>query len=276
MDLNKAQSNERYILYLDILGFSDLVESGESEKVYEMINKTLISCERWEKLNQSFSTIYFSDTIIFYQDCTGYYDWVFLDVYAIGALILSELLANNIPARGAIGFGEFVVRDDESGKHQVYFGRAFIDVYRAEKKENWIGILILKSAWLPYEVRNPGIVKNFERERVWIKRNDDVLLLNPFRNLYDWYIYDIIGEIYCPYMELDVPDFPNSIRGFMFLYNKVDEYKANGDFSSKVAMKYHSTITFLNQILGEDICEWCIRIYEEDKIQKNKIFKPDI
>jgi hypothetical protein len=237
--------------------------------VYEIINKTLISCERWERFNQLFLTIYFSDTIIFYQGSTGYHDWAFLDIYAIGALILSELLANNIPARGAIGFGEFVVRADESGKHQVYFGRALIEVYRAERKENWIGISILESAWSPYEIKNPGIIEVFERERVWIKRNDGILLLNPFKNLYDWwYIHNFVEEIDYPYMEWDAPDFPNNIRGFMFLYNKVVEYKSNGDFSSKIAIKYHSTIAFLNQIIGENICEWCIRIYEEDKNAK--------
>jgi len=41
----------RYVLYLDILGFSDLVESRRAEEVYETINKALAAFRRWEELN---------------------------------------------------------------------------------------------------------------------------------------------------------------------------------------------------------------------------------
>jgi hypothetical protein len=62
------------------------------------------------------------DTFIFYQNPKGYGDWAFLDVYAIGGMILSALLAKGISARGAISFGELEVREDSSEKHQVYHG----------------------------------------------------------------------------------------------------------------------------------------------------------
>lgn len=260
MNSGTGLSQGRYILFLDILGFSELVESRGAEEVYETINNALGAFGRWEELNKHFRTIYFSDTFIFYQDPKGYGDWAFGDVYAIGGMVLSALLAKGIPARGAISFGEFEVCGDESGKHQVYFGRALIEAYRAEQKEHWVGITILKSAWLPFEANNPGNVSAFENDRVWLMRNDGVLLLNPFIKLRGWHLYDLIGEIDKPYMEWDAPEFPNDILGFKFLRDQAAAFGAAGDFSSKVAIKYHSTIAFLKEVLGEELYEWGTRI----------------
>ena len=262
MSSNPAQG--RYVLLLDILGFSELVESKGAEEIYGVINEALRAFGRWEELNKLFRTIYFSDTFVFYQDPKGYGDWAFLDVYAIGGMVLSALLAKGIPARGAISFGEFEVRADNSGKHQVYFGRALIEAYRAEQRENWIGITILNSAWSLYENSKPGTIAAFESEHVWIKRSDDVLLLNPFVKLRGWYTYDLIGEVEKPYLRWNAPEFPNDILGFKFLRDQAAAYASVGDFSGKVAIKYHATIAFLKQVLGAEIYDWGVKIGESE------------
>lgn len=257
-------SQGRYLLFLDLLGFSDLVESQGAEEIYAIINEALQAFCRWEELNKLFRTIYFSDTFLFYQEPKGYGDWAFLDVYAIGGMVLSALLAKGIPARGAISFGEFEARDDHSGKHQVYFGRALIEAYRAEQKESWIGISILKSAWSLYEENNPGVITALESERVWMRRRDDILLLNPFIKLRGWYVHDLIGEVDKPYLQWDAPEFPNDILGFKFLRERAAAYASCGDFSGREAVKYHATIAFLRQVLGDDLYEWGKRIGESD------------
>lgn len=151
-------SQGRYLLFLDILGFSELVETKSVKEVYAVVDNALQAFGRWEELNALFKTIYFSDTFVFYQDPKGYGDWAFLDIYAIGGMVLSALLAAGIPARGAISFGEFEVELDSSGRHQVYFGKALIEAYQAEQKEKWIGITILPSAWEAYDAANPGMI----------------------------------------------------------------------------------------------------------------------
>jgi hypothetical protein len=257
-----VQHQGRYLLFLDILGFSDLVEGKGTDEIYEVINDALHAFSHWNDLNDRFRTISFSDTFILYQDLNGYASAYFLDVYAIGGMILSALLAKGIPARGAISFGEFEVRHDSSGKHQVFFGRALVEAYRAEQREHWIGITILKSAWSPYEQQNPGNIAAFEKEGVWIRRHDDVLALNPFNRLRTLYWDDLIGEIEKPYLEWNVPEFPNDILGFKFLREQATAYALNGDFSGAIAIKYHATIAFLKQVLGPEIYEWGIRISE--------------
>ena len=229
----------------------------------QIINKALVAFKRWEDLNQQFSTIYFSDTFLFYQLSKGYKSERFLDIYAIGGRLLSALLAQGIPARGVISFGEFEVMDDQSGRHQLYFGRALIDAYKAEKCENWIGITILEAAYTLYEREYPDNIAYYERDRVWKKRGDGVLLLNPFIKLHGWYESDIKGEVSKPYLNWDAPEFPNDIVGFKYLRDMAAGYANKGDFSGKVATKYHCTIAFLRDILGPEIFEWGIKISEE-------------
>lgn len=246
----------RYLLFLDILGFRQLVETNSTQDIYAVIDDALSAFDRWEKLNGLFKTIYFSDTFIFYQEPKGYSDWTFLDVYAIGGMVLSALLAKGIPARGAISFGEFEVKLDATDRHQVYFGKALIEAYQAEQLEKWIGITILPSAWKPYEAINPGTIDALASERVWSKRDDDVLLLNPFIKLRSWYTSALIGEVDKPYSSWNAPEFPNDILGFKFIREKADFYAARNDFTSTLAIKYHTTIRFLESILGDQLYKW--------------------
>jgi hypothetical protein len=183
--MNDAMDSGRYLLYMDILGFSDLVASKGTDEVYCTIMSALDVFNRWEKINRLFRTLYFSDTFIFYQEPKGYGEWAFLDVYAIGGMLLSALLAKGIAARGAITFGNFEVISDSKTNRQVYFGPALIEAYKAEQQENWIGITIQRSAWDPYENSSRGKITSFEREGVWLRRNN-VLLLNPFIKLRGW------------------------------------------------------------------------------------------
>lgn len=250
----------RYLLFLDILGFSELVRERGHNKVFRLINDALDVFERWENLNDLFKTIYFSDTFLFYQVPKGYGDWAFLDVYGIAAFIHTSLLAKGIPTRGAISFGEFEVIERGGGGQQIYFGRALIEAYEAERRENWIGITILPSAWKPFEKTNPMHIDAFENEKVWLRRTDDMLLLNPFVKLRGWYSHDLIGEIDHPYEEWDPPEFPNELLAFRFLSDTAKNFANAGDFTGRVASKYHVTMAFLSQVFGADLYTWAEKI----------------
>lgn len=259
----QALQDGRYLLFLDILGFSELVESVDVEDVYATIEEALQAFDRWEELNKCFRTIYFSDTFIFYQDSKGYGDWAFSDVYAIAGMILSALLAKGIAARGSITFGPFEVREDSKRKRTVYFGRALVEAYRAEQRENWVGITIQPSAWIPFEANNAGVIDAYESEGVWIHRHDDVLLLNPFIKVRSWFPLVAIGEVSKPYRKWDEPEFPNEIKALHFLRQKISSHTALGDFSSSVASKYQATDRFLRKVLGEDLYAWTVAAFDD-------------
>jgi len=67
-DLNQG----RYLLFLDILGFSELVETKGPKEIYSIIDNALQAFGRWEELNGLFKTIYFPHTILFFQAPQGY------------------------------------------------------------------------------------------------------------------------------------------------------------------------------------------------------------
>jgi len=155
-----------------------------------------------------------------------------------------------------ISFGEFEVEFDSTARHQVYFGKALIEAYKAEQQEKWNGITILPSAWGPFDVLSPGSIDAFASEKAWLKRGDGVLLLNPFIKLRSWYSSAVMGEVDKPYSRLNASEFPNDIVVFKFLREQAAAYALKNDFSSPAAIKCHTTIRLLETVLGKDLYAW--------------------
>jgi hypothetical protein len=263
--------NTRVLLYLDILGFSQLVRQKGSDEVLQIITRALDYFHRWERLNACFKTIYFADTFLFYQEEPGYHDSLFYDIYALGGFMLTALLAEGIPARGAISYGEFNVHEKVADRHQVYFGEALLEAHDAEKKENWLGITILSSAWGYFSVRNSGAIEAFAGEGVWLPREEDqVLLLNPFAKLRAWHLQDLIGEITPPYLHWDSPEFPNEIRAFDFIRKQIETFTAVGDTTSRIASKYFATDAFLRRIMGAEQYQWAYGLCDKARIEQSQ------
>lgn len=60
--MSNSLNEGRYLLFLDILGFSDLVENRPTKEIYDVVDSALKAFGRWEELNGLFKTIYFSDS----------------------------------------------------------------------------------------------------------------------------------------------------------------------------------------------------------------------
>lgn len=263
MDTNAKSLSEtgRYLLLLDILGFQKLLATKGSEDVYRTIDAALQPCYKWERWNGNFKTIYYADTLLFYQYLPHIHSG-FLDVYAIGRMIFSALLAQGIPTRGAIAYGDFLVKGDTENRHNIFVGKAHLEAYQAEQLENWIGISVCPSAWKAFEEEGEkGAIERLAQEGCWrIRQSDEVLLLNPFGKLRHAFQDDLLGQISLPYHEWDVPEFPNDLKGFRFLIDQSSQFKRNGDFTGKVAVKYHNTVVFLQDVLGKDCFAWADKI----------------
>jgi len=256
MDVSRLDEG-RYLLYLDILGFKEIVKERSPKEVYGVVDHVLQVCAHREALIRDFRTIYFSDTIIFYQKPVGWGRWAFCDVYAIGGMIWAALAAAHIPSRGAISFGEFTVEADSAGRHEIFFGNALIEAYDTESAEehcDWIGLTICPSAWQAMEYMEPGVVDCLASEGRW-RKVGDVLRLNPFMKLTGSYIDYQIGEISCPLAQWDVPEFPNDVKAFHF----IAEQSLNQQLPEKDAQKYKHTASLLAEMLGSACVEWANR-----------------
>lgn len=210
---------------------------------------------------QEFRTLYFSDTIIFYQEPVGWGSWAFSDIYAIAGMAWSALAAHNIPCRGAISFGDFHVELDSNQQHSIFFGKALIEAYESESaagNSEWIGVTLCPSAWQAVEYMEPGLVDVLARERRWL-RHQDCLRLNPFMKLRGAFQDDQIGEITCALSEWDVPDFPNDIKALCFILDTAEAFQASQD-TGRIAVKYQHTAKLLTELLGAECADWAKQV----------------
>lgn len=131
---------EKFLLYIDILGFSDLV-NNQSEKVreiYDVINNLNVHN------HDDFQTIIFSDTILVYNkiDAKTLKDNQYVLMYLIE--FVQNLLYNgneiNLNFRAIITYGEF--EHYKLKNIECYFGKSLIYAYLKEKDINGIGLFL--------------------------------------------------------------------------------------------------------------------------------------
>jgi len=132
---------DRYFLYIDILGFADLVESAPSRvaDLYEVIS-TLNAHQ-----HQSFGTIVFSDTILIYPkfeagmgERADAYFIMYLCEFAQD--LLYRLRNRDIYFRAVLTQGKFTHYFLDA--IPCFYGSALIDAYRSEKKIKAIGLFM--------------------------------------------------------------------------------------------------------------------------------------
>jgi len=132
--------NDRYLLYIDILGFSALIDEGATkiDDLYEAIASLHVH------RHPAFRVIIFSDTILVYN-CTGgearedrSYLIMFLCEFAQD--LQKRLTGRGIFFRAILVRGQF--RHYELNAIPCFFGTALVRAYRAEKSIPAIGLFM--------------------------------------------------------------------------------------------------------------------------------------
>ncbi|NBV25550.1 MAG: hypothetical protein EBS05_27035, partial [Proteobacteria bacterium] len=130
----------RYLLYIDILGFSDLVNK-HPEKIAPLYH--IISRMRAHE-HGDFQTIVFSDTVIVYNRSVPRigYDHAYLVMFLceFAQHLLFMLRGTGVYFRGLVTFGEF--EHYRLGKAECFYGKELIDAYQREKQIKSIGLFI--------------------------------------------------------------------------------------------------------------------------------------
>jgi hypothetical protein len=137
----------RFLLYIDILGFSDMTKNDPRKvaRTYAILNKLNVHKDR------SFKTIVFSDTVLVYNpqearndDERKFYVW-YLTEFAED--LYSKLVGQDIWFRAILISGDFHHYLLEN--LECFYGMALIDAYLVEKRLPMTG-LALHSSCLPY------------------------------------------------------------------------------------------------------------------------------
>lgn len=115
----------RYVAFLDVLGFSNIVNSGSAENVYYTL-ENLLDQEWVESLTPKLKTHIFSDSIIIFSEDDSFESAEQI-IQFCGALHGNAFACGTL-IKGAISFGLFTADHTKN----IYFGKPLIDAYNLE------------------------------------------------------------------------------------------------------------------------------------------------
>jgi len=165
-----SNTDKRFVAFLDILGFKDLVMRSTHADIYKLLssiseNTDLINqVQQHKDFKQEFEdseiyTVSFSDSIIIFSKNDSADSFEFF-LFCVGRIFTSAI-ENGIPIKGSIAYGEISL--DKS--RQIYFGQPIIDAYLLEEDLNYYGIVAHNSI------------------DEYISESDNELYLNVFRDI---------------------------------------------------------------------------------------------
>jgi len=128
-----------YIALLDILGFSDLIaRDTQSEELQRYFDAIEVASA---KGTAEVEYVLFSDTIV--MSTPSDTEDALLSLVRACSQAMHYLLKEGLPVRGAISHGAYF--RSQSPKGLLIAGPAFLDAYRFEKAQDWVGIAVATS-----------------------------------------------------------------------------------------------------------------------------------
>ena len=127
----------RFVAFLDIMGFKDMVMRKTHEEVYTVLNGFSKMSEQIERIKPISDLVYitkFSDSIVIFSKDNDVK--TFSNFIAIVNIIFAEALIREVPIKGGIAHGKISV--NKSGA--IFFGQPIIDAYLLEEDVHHYGI----------------------------------------------------------------------------------------------------------------------------------------
>lgn len=130
----------RFLLYIDVLGFSDMVYGDESRivKLYDLVDG--LNCLS----HHAFNTIVFSDTVLIYNvaESTSRQDDTYYVMFCIEFFqdLLYRSAGKDYYFRSVLVNGPF--EHDSPGRVERFYGEALVRAYNYEKAINSTGLFI--------------------------------------------------------------------------------------------------------------------------------------
>ena len=168
---------DRWFAYLDLLGFTNLVQTNAIEIVLPVYSDALKQMHSACKLGKSEARLlnsWFSDTFIIYSRSDSLQDFAHLESAA--RIFFQLLLMKNIPVRGCISHGKLY----SQSRRNIFLGPALIEAHCFGEALNWIGFCLAPSVETKLKDKLPLDQRPFYR-KVWEK---DILRNAPAEYLY--------------------------------------------------------------------------------------------
>jgi hypothetical protein len=252
----KYDASRKLLLFIDILGFSDLCRLEDPNKIQATITKCLDTANAVESRTTKFKTIYFSDTVIFYQTSNKFTKKRFLELVEHSITIFNTLLAARIPISGAITFGKFKTPSKKDGRHPQYFGVPLVEGHESTEKEKWVGITVCPSVtrWLEESAITDGeidgrwTVRVDNKEMVGRKKEKPkvTLALNPYLS--------IIRHFRNPAAVVDpkidsVSSLGLAMKSLLFINQRATGFAVVGEFSTGPSVRYFASHHYARYVI---------------------------
>jgi hypothetical protein len=138
-DFNWEQPPNRWVAYVDLLGFGKIAKENDWQLIIETYAKAL-DLTRSKTAKGQVECTWFSDTFIFYtaDDSAASCDFI----KQAARHFIRELLQRGIPASGALSCGELFA---DKEKH-LFVGKALAECAEYGERHNWIGFVVSPAA----------------------------------------------------------------------------------------------------------------------------------
>jgi hypothetical protein len=239
-------SGNRFLLFMDILGFSNLVQTRGEDEVMRQIEASLTAAYSW-----GFGVLHFSDTVLVYAQYPGANSTFWTDFVTVASRSFTQLLAQGIAIRGALSFGPFRVTRDLRDRHEVFFGTALIDAAKEEKNLKIVGIAASRSFTDALEESTGGRwLRAQVRDRVLAGFNNNGLILNPFPILRDRSLAQDFPWFYKE-PEFDPWIERQELRALSFLLTQSSRQWGSDENAKEITKKYRDALEVYRKAVGE-------------------------
>jgi len=142
-----------FVACLDILGFENSVGEDDARTIYDRLRRldklfAILTGATIPNANPKLHSILMSDTVLLFSENDDersfkYVSGVVAQTICLGiGLSTTNIATRYTPMRfrGAISWGDFSYSCNDKGK--IFFGPAWIDALKWEKKQEWIGAIL--------------------------------------------------------------------------------------------------------------------------------------
>lgn len=164
--ISVVETPEKFVVFLDIMGFKDRVMRTKHEELKEELKQLSNSIvEVLESKNEGITCIQFSDSIILFTVNSS--NSQLESLVSVSCLIMQRAIELGFAMKGAMAKGEITC---DKAKN-VYFGQAQIDAYLLEENVWYYGIVVHHSAQSDVEKIKENYIStlNLPMKTGWIK-----------------------------------------------------------------------------------------------------------
>jgi len=137
-------TDNRFVVFLDLLGFKDLVMRSSHDEIYKMliyitdkrkIVEEIKDSDELEKSDVELYSVTFSDSIVIFSknDSVSHFEII----SSVTSYFFAKLIEKSIPIKGAIAYGEISINKSS----QIFFGQPIIDSFLLEEDLSYMGIV---------------------------------------------------------------------------------------------------------------------------------------